>query len=363
MNQACQRFKAKLLVVGPDASFHRHIQKTFLGKSIKIDLKSGTEMGYAVYWAKSFAETLISFGKIHPDLLLVSSQTPEITKLITHIRATEDQRHTGIIVCEDGDLHQQQLGSLEAFDLGVDDYIDQNKSLGETIARTAATIRLKIMTDELRQANHRLEVLSNTDDLTGLYNMRYFEKFYQNLLASRQSGHPAAFAIVMMDLDRFKSINDNTNHLVGSYIIGEVGKLLRLSRVFGPEACVARYGGDEYIVAMPCDSQAELSKKAESMRQLLDTAKFERDDFEITITASIGGCFVRPNFAGDDNDPIKAADLMLYKSKADGRNKVSLTALGDAIDFDHIRRDHFVHGEASGNNNGVPRFNYIKVLK
>ncbi len=353
-----QRFNTKLLVVSPDLEFVQRIRDMLKGKVFHVEGRNQYHMSYAVYWEQETPQAMTAFERLHPDLVVIQGNLLGGAELARQIRQTEERRHTGIVFFE----AESGLDSLAAFDLGADDFINLDKSCEEIIARMSATIRLKIMTDELRQVNHRLEILSNTDDLTGLYNMRYFEKFYGDL--SRQSlANKVSYAVVMLDLDRFKSINDTTNHLVGSYIIGEIGKLIRLSAIFGPSACPARYGGDEFIVAFLCDSEEEVSEKCEAIRGLIEEAQFEKDGFEISITSSVGACFVERGFNGDCNDPVKCADLMLYKSKEGGRNMVSVARLAQAQDFSEICSAYHAGRQSSKGQVNSPRFNYIKIVK
>jgi diguanylate cyclase (GGDEF)-like protein len=131
------------------------------------------------------------------------------------------------------------------------------------------------------------------------------------------------FAVVMMDLDKFKRINDTTNHMVGSHIIKSVGRILRESALMSQFDYAARYGGDEYIFVLHGSDVHEQINKVDQIRSEVASAKFEFQGHSISITASFGLCWVDGRFSGVPENIVKAADSMLYLSKDLGRDRVS----------------------------------------
>ena len=125
----------------------------------------------------------------------------------------------------------------------------------------------------------------------------------------------------MLDLDNFKSVNDNRNHLVGSHVISEVGKIFGESISMIDLAVAARYGGDEYVIALPVSSPEELSKYCEKIRREIEFSKFNKDGYQVNVTCSIGGAYVEGGCLLSDDSLLKAADKMLYSSKNSGRNR------------------------------------------
>jgi diguanylate cyclase (GGDEF)-like protein len=172
-----------------------------------------------------------------------------------------------------------------------------------------------------------------TDDLTGLANMRSFtEHFSEALRRCRKS--KVALGVIMLDIDHFKNVNDTTNHLMGSYVLGAVGQILRTRGALASTDFPARYGGDEFIILSEVESQIELEEKADQLRLLIAQEIFERDGDKVMVTASFGAAFVPPGYAGRGDDLIKAADLMLYYSKNHGRNRVSGVTLPKSGEFE-----------------------------
>ena len=176
--------------------------------------------------ARCFAEAAEMFECEHPDVVLIhfDKAGTESFDFCQNIRSREQDRHTGLIFVS----YQQQGDDLllkRVLDSGVDDFIDERVSDRQLLARIHAVYRFKVMADRLRSANHQLKIMSLTDELTGLSNMRSFNMDFQRLLKQcrrRASG----LGVVMLDLDHFKSVNDNANHLVGSFVIGEIGRLM-----------------------------------------------------------------------------------------------------------------------------------------
>lgn len=282
---------------------------------------------------------LADYADFHPDVLMFHSSIglANANDLTTEIRKIETERHTGIIFVFEHAVERQE--AVELLENGADEFFSAEANTREIRARINAVLRLKELSDRLRTANHRLEVLSNTDELTGLANMRFFYKKYaEGMIDCRDARLP--MGVIMFDLDRFKSVNDSSNHLVGSYVIGEVGKIVRLGAGLHSTDVAARYGGDEYII-MTHDLDVSITeRKAETIRRLIESAEFEREGVRVKITASLGVAWVAPGFTGAADDLMKAADLMCYRSKKEGRNRTSSLRMDNATDLNELTDDH-----------------------
>ncbi len=295
------------------------------------------------------------FNKLHPDLVVIDLDHGGEDSLVfcKNARSGEKDRHTGFVfssqkVQNDDGLFERVLGH------GGDDFIDAKASDREFVARVNSVFRFKAMADRLRSVNHRLKMLSLTDELTGLSNMRAFNIDYQKLIKGCRKGEHG-MGVIMLDLDHFKTINDSANHLVGSFVIGEIGRLIAHSGVLGKNAVAARYGGDEYIVCIPTDSVSVVWDIAERIQDLIMRSVFKKEQYTIKLTGSFGMCWVDPGFEGKSDDVIKGADVMLYRSKRHGRNMVSGMVLRYPVDFNHIGRPHLVDRDSCRNHHNVPR--------
>lgn len=171
---------------------------------------------------------------------------------------------------------------------------------------------------ENAESFERVEELSQTDSLTGLYNQRYLQiRLAEEMNRARRYGR--SLGLVMMDLDMLKAINDAHGHQAGDAILQQMGALLRSS--VREIDVIARYGGDEFCVVMP---EADLSTCEQFMTRIrtwLATYKFTfpGDSAELSCTVSAGAA-VFPDHAGDPHKLVFAADMALLKAKERGRN-------------------------------------------
>ena len=316
--------RMQILVVNPDAGARDLLVRELNGRAGQGE--------WEVVAAQSPVDALRGFWRQHPDLILISlgtaaeaKATAEVRELVAKIRASEGNRHTGIVVLNERPMDDAAL-SVECLEIGADDFLKAGWSPPELVARVRAVLRLKAMTDELRSANHKLRQLSMTDELTGLANMRSFNLRFADLLRLCRRGE-IGLGVMMLDLDHFKSVNDSTTHLVGSFVISEVGKIIERVGRLAEQDVAARYGGDEFIIAMGARDLEELYDRAEEIRRAIAAMDFERDGSVIRITSSIGIAWAPPKFSGRADDIVREADLMLYRSKHAGRNRATGTVV------------------------------------
>lgn len=271
-----------------------------------------------------FQEARSYFLTNHPDLVLINDKFNRGLALCRFIRAHEGERHSGIVFTTHNESKSQgseteSSFSVECLNRGADEYIRLNTFNREFKARIRSIVRLKIMTDELRAANHMLRILSMTDDLTGVANMRSFYSFYNKMLKSTRSSADS-FSLIMFDIDHFKAVNDTKSHLVGSHLLSEVGKILLNLDIPKKEGIVARFGGDEFVLCARDESIDQTLLRTEQLRCELAKHRFTYDEYEIEITASFGGAFIPKGFVLPSEVPLKIADANLYRSKNAGRN-------------------------------------------
>jgi two-component system, cell cycle response regulator len=189
--------------------------------------------------------------------------------------------------------------------------------------------------DQIRVGNHIFKFLSadhvealyheavyemmTIDALTGIYNRRYFEDaFRREVLRSQRHGR--SLALLMFDIDLFKSINDAHGHLVGDEILKALCSRIR-SRIRGDEI-VARVGGEEFAVVLVETTRDNARKIAETLCDLIAASPLLPHDPDLRVTISIGGTFTHGLEAITDQDMIARADQQMYLAKAAGRNCV-----------------------------------------
>ena len=164
-----------------------------------------------------------------------------------------------------------------------------------------------------------------TDQLTGLYNRRYLGTQLPKMVAEARS-ECSPLAVMILDIDHFKQVNDTLGHDVGDEVLKEVAR--RLSHSVRGVDLACRYGGEEFVFVMPDTDPAFAEIVADRVRLSVAKAPVAlKDGREVAVTASIGVA----SLTGDNPDAtpqtlIKAADEMLYRAKAEGRNRVVLQA-------------------------------------
>lgn len=186
-----------------------------------------------------------------------------------------------------------------------------------------SSVVLKLVRLDSSDVHFQQEMFERTvrDGLTGVYNRSYFLN-QVGPLSARSASRGIGLAILMVDIDHFKQINDRYGHLVGDAVLREVSGILREST--RSEDLVARYGGEEFIVALPSSSPDLATERAEQIRASVEARPIRTDGDEVRVTVSIGlacGSAERPP---RPLSLIEAADEALYRAKAEGRNRVIL---------------------------------------
>lgn len=162
--------------------------------------------------------------------------------------------------------------------------------------------------------------ISNTDELTGTYNRRYFNRMISIALSNMEKKEQY-FSLIFIDLDFFKEINDIYGHQVGDKILKELARLL-LSTVRTPLDWVSRYGGDEFIVCVPNQQYKEAEIIAERIRKRIEKHVFEDEHGNpISLTCSIG-LYTLDSRNPDYDQAMRSLDERLYCAKRTGKNKV-----------------------------------------
>jgi len=175
------------------------------------------------------------------------------------------------------------------------------------------------MAGALQQRERRLQEQAISDSLTGLYNRRYLNEFLPRELA-RSARNAMPVAVILIDLDHFKQINDSFGHEAGDIVLAAVGSLLK-GNVRGSDiAC--RYGGEEFALILPETDAEAAARRAEGIRVAISALELRHAGEPLgKLTASFG-IAVFPEHARDTDDLLRVADIALYSAKAAGRNRV-----------------------------------------
>jgi diguanylate cyclase (GGDEF)-like protein len=170
------------------------------------------------------------------------------------------------------------------------------------------------------------------DSLTGLYNRAYFLD-QVGPLAGRATLRGLGLAIMMLDVDYFKRVNDNHGHVAGDLVLREVAEVLRHST--RPDDLVARYGGEEFMVAVPLSGAALAVERAERIRHQIASRPVWVGDHALSITISVGLSYAQPGLIRP-LAMVASADRQLYRAKNAGRNQVMSTLDDQASDLEAL---------------------------
>jgi two-component system, cell cycle response regulator len=274
---------------------------------------------HQLFSADTFEEALVRVKGGDFDLIVVSlgMRGFDGLRLCSQLRSLPEGRHVPIlVVVSDGDRRKL----TQALEMGVNDYLTRPVDKNELVARVRTQLRKKRYADRLRHNVQLSLEMAITDQLTGLHNRRYMSRHLDTLISSAQKkGRPLAF--VIMDIDFFKRVNDSYGHGIGDEVLKEFATRIN-ANVRGIDlAC--RYGGEEFVVAMPDTDIAFATNIAERLRQLIETTpvQISRDPGQLSITISIG--IARCEGEGDTAEQLlHRADQALYRAKRTGRNKV-----------------------------------------
>jgi len=224
---------------------------------------------------------------------------------------------THSLVCVPLLSSQGTIGVIQLLNgLGGSEFTDQDQRILATIADFTA---IAIENSRLME---KVQELTITDDLTGLYNSRHFQVLSEYEM-ERASRYGTDLSIVFLDLDHFKQVNDTYGHLTGSRLLKEVGELF--GGIVRKVDHAARYGGDEFIFLLPLTSKEGAISMANKLLRTLQQASFRSDCGQpIKASASIG-IATYPTNASSLKDLIRLADEAMYQVKRSTRNAVLST--------------------------------------
>jgi two-component system cell cycle response regulator len=283
------------------------------------------EDGVISAYARGGAEAIQMTGAVNFDLLVInlSLVDEDPLKLVSILRASDATHETPLLLV--GELGEKDR-ILRGFELGANDWLVQPIDPHELRARARNQIRRKFYQDRLRADLGTALEMALTDPLTGLYNQRYLRRHLSGLI---ESGQGRQLAVLMVDVDHFKSVNDRHGHASGDRALRLIADSLRINtRVFDS---VARYGGEEFVVVMPGTGPTEAAAAAERLRLAVEAVEFNASvGMRLPLTVSIGvACTQFPT--GSPEVLLQAADTALYDAKRNGRNRVEVARAAEAI--------------------------------
>lgn len=260
--------------------------------------------------AGSGDEALQKVEKIKPDMILLDVQMPDMDgyEVCRRLKANENTSHIAVIFLTASSAIEDEERGL---DIGATDFIP--KPISPKIVRARASNILKLCA-----ATRNLEKLASTDPLTGAYNRRHF-MHAGNTELHRSKRHKHSSAVLMLDIDHFKAVNDTFGHSIGDVALKETVRIIH--KVLRREDTLGRLGGEEFAVILPETDLPGAALVAEKIRAAIAQIVIDTSSDPLSFTMSIG---VSEGVEDDDciEDALTRADKALYEAKQQGRNQV-----------------------------------------
>lgn len=262
-----------------------------------------------------------------PDVFLIDADCDGPgagLRLMSELRSRTNTRHAAVCILAPDDA---QVGAAMAFDLGANDMIAATVSAKETALRLTRLMARKREADAARACVQDGLRLAMIDPLTGLHNRRYGIA-QLGFIAEQARKDGTGYAVMVVDLDRFKSVNDRWGHAAGDAVLVKVAA--RLLHNLRAGDLLARIGGEEFLIALPQTTLPEARRIAERLCRAVQHDVVQlADDVKIQVTVSIGlainsGAMV-PAAADTVSDIVDRADRALLISKSEGRNQVTIS--------------------------------------
>lgn len=281
--------------------------KALLKKSSQITLFCETGVQKAIEF----------LHKEHVDLILLDYILPDGNGLdFIRLMETEGFDIPVVVITGQGD----EMVASQIIQAGAYEYLPKDrgsvKALSRIITNTLEKARLK---REIKEAQKMMAMMSTTDELTGLYNRRYFDEALEREV-SRSHRYHTDLVLCITDLDHFKTINDTYSHLAGDMVLSRIGSLLRSH--FRKSDLVCRYGGEEFAIIIPNTPINNAVKACEKFRVILTKQQFEYESNNFEMTMSIGVALLNNSEKTTHRELVSMADKALYQAKHEGRNRI-----------------------------------------
>lgn len=268
-----------------------------------------------ISWAAKMKDAMVMLHQKKFDMIFLDHFLKDGTS-IDFFRNVENEGIDTPIIVVTG--YGDEMIASQVIQLGAYEYLPKSKinpeSLSRVINNTLERFRLR---NDVKRAHAKMAEMSTVDELTKLYNRRYFVEALEGEF-ERAIRYETEMALIMMDLDYFKKINDTYGHPAGDMVLTKVGEILKAHVRRNDLAC--RYGGEEFAVILPNITRDVTCAVYERFRKVVSDQLFEYDSKQFHITVSIGIAF--SNDAELINDLLAHADQALYQAKKTDRNKI-----------------------------------------
>ncbi len=298
----------KILIVEDEPIYRRMVKKYLL------------EVGYDVVEAEDGQVAWELFQQEPFHLVITDWMMPSLNgpALVQKIRESGQKYYTYIIMLTAMDNKNDVVLGLES---GVDEYLTKPFNSGELKARVASGMRILRLEEQLMQARQQMEVLAMYDGLTGLLNRRAIEEYAEaefNMAVRKER----ALSVILLDIDHFKTVNDQFGHKFGDHTLRQVAKIL--TEDLRNYDRIGRWGGEEFILILPDTQLKDAATLAERVRVRMTETQMSLENGEtFSVHISLGAACTTGQFPSLTK-LIDAADQALYQAKQTGRNRVCI---------------------------------------
>ena len=273
------------------------------------------EEGYEVVEAVDGPDALVQCANARPDAILLDIEMPGLDghEVLVRLKGDADLRDIPVVFLTGRTSTHDMVAGLRA---GAHDYLKKPFETAELIARIGGAVRIKRLQDQLRERNEQLDQLSRIDALTGCYNRRHID---EQLLhhGSFSIRYAQELSVLMFDIDHFKNVNDTQGHPAGDLVLKEFAR--RLSSVVRASDVVGRWGGEEFVIIAPHTDLNGATLLADRARVAVAAKPIDLGNAQLSITVSVGCA----SGIGQTSELMHSADTALYRSKTEGRNRVT----------------------------------------
>ena len=266
---------------------------------------------YDLLGALEGEEALAILEEESVDLILLDILMPGMDgmEVCRRLKADEKTRDIPVIFIT---VKTDEDSIVDAYDLGGVDYITKPFLAREVLSRVKKELKFQEMMQELA-------MLASTDPMTKLYNRRYFSRIAQHVLALAKR-EVESLSVIMLDIDRFKRINDTYGHHVGDQVIILLAETITAH--LRKSDFSARFGGEEFVILLPRTSLSNARSTAEKLRKAVETLTFKTaEGAEVYFTVSLGVSTVDIMTETSVEPALKRADDAMYLAKESGRNR------------------------------------------
>ena len=298
------------ILIAEDDNVTRHILE-----------KSVTEMDFEVVSCKNGHDAWkILQSENPPHLLILDWMMPGMDglEICRKVREQAKEPYTFILLLTSKGEQDDFVKGMEA---GADDYVVKPFNHNDLRVRLKAGRRIVELNEELLYVRDNLEKQATHDKLTGLYNRHFMVEILEKEF-SRALRHQSDLSCLLLDLDNFKDVNDTFGHTFGDLVLREFSAGLQQN--IRKSDISIRYGGEEFMVLLPNTGIAGAQNIAEKIRATCEKKRYDDGHNSTTVTVSIGIASIKQHQLIDDKEIVACADKALYRSKAEGRNRITV---------------------------------------